>query len=215
MATRKGAKRSAAIKRKKPPRYHHGDLRQALLDVALELIAERGPDDFTLREVARRIGVSHSAPYRHFADKDALLIELATAGFEALERAGVEAIAKVEDGGPRVRLRAFGEAYLRFAAERPAQYRVMFGRSISKPTAVLSEAGDRAFALLEDTVAEVLAPTSAAGVREHAMAIMAGVHGLATLAHDGMLRDEPGRYEVLVGVTLDLLDAGLGAVASG
>lgn len=199
--------------RSKPPRYHHGDLRQALLDVALELIAERGPDEFTLRGAARRIGVSHSAPYRHFADKDALLIELACAGFEALEVAGREAMAGVEADQPRARLRAFGEAYLGFAAEHPAQYRVMFGRAISKPSEALREAGERAFDLLEDTVAELLGPDRAHASREHAMAIMAGVHGLAMLALDGMLRDEPGRYERLSAVTLDLLDAGLTALA--
>lgn len=204
-----------ASRAKPAPRraYHHGDLRQALLDVALELIAEHGPDGFTLREAARRLGVSHSAPYRHFTDKDALLIAVAEAGFVELHRAGRAASDAAEDC-PRARLRAFGEAYLRFAIEHPSQYRVMFGRAISKPTPALREAGDLAFGLLEAQVAEVVGSVD---TRDLAMAVMAGVHGLAMLALDGMLDDQGecgSRFEALTEVTLDLLDAGLGARAS-
>ncbi len=193
-------------------RYHHGDLRQALLDAALELILERGPDGFTLRETARRVGVSHSAPYRHFSDKDALLTSVAETGFEELARRG-EAAMKGEglegDERARARLRAFGAAYLQFAAQNPAQYRVMFGRSIRDPSPALERASSLAFELLAQTVADVLGLPSANDARDSAMAIMAGVHGLATLALDGMIDDEPGRYEQLSAVTLTLLDAGL------
>jgi AcrR family transcriptional regulator len=190
--------------------YHHGDLRQALLDVALELIAEHGPDGFTLREAARRLGVSHSAPYRHFIDKDALLIAVAEAGFAELYRSG-RAASDAADDAPRSRLRAFGEAYLRFAIEHPSQYRVMFGRAISKPTPVLREASDLAFGLLEAQIAEVV---GCVDVRDLAMAVMAGVHGLAMLALDGMLGEDDGefgaRFDALTETTLDLIDAGLG-----
>jgi len=207
------ANKAAARKSAKKAQYHHGDLRQSLLEVALELIAEHGPDAFTLREAARQIGVSHSAPYRHFADKDALLIAIAEAGFTELYRLGREAADAAADQ-PRARLRAFGEAYLRFAIEHPSQYRVMFGRAIRKPTPALREAGDLAFGLLEAQVAEVVGRVD---VHDLAMAIMAGVHGLAMLALDGMLdeRDEHAapRFEQLSAVLLSLLDAGLNAIA--
>jgi AcrR family transcriptional regulator len=217
MAARKRSRATRPSRAKPAHDYHHGDLREALLEVALELIAERGVDDFTLREAARRVGVSHSAPYRHFADKDALLIELAKSGFEELARAGVEAMAGLDC--PRARLRSYGAAYLRFAAEHPSQYRVMFGRAITKPSPELHEAGGRAFELFESTVAEIAASVGAkTPARDLAMAIMAGVHGLATLALDGMLtepeeldprRKMGPRYEALSGITLDLLDRGL------
>lgn len=204
------SKPKRASRSKAAPRtdYHHGDLRRALIDVALELIAEHGPDGFTLREAARQLGVSHSAPYRHFADKDALLIAVAEAGFAELYRVG-RAATDAAENSPRARLRAYGAAYLRFAIEHPSQYRVMFGRAISKPTPALREAGDLAFGLLEAQVAEVVGRVD---VRDLAMAVMAGVHGLAMLALDGML-DVDGyacpRFKVLSKVTLDLIDAGL------
>lgn len=194
--------------------YHHGDLREALLAVAVELIGERGPDGFTLREAARQLGVSHSAPYRHFADKDALLIAVAEAGFEELYRAGRAAIDAAGEV-PRERLRAYGRAYLEFAAAHPSQYRVMFGRAIAKPTPALREAGDLGFGLLEAQVAAVVGRVD---VRDLAMAVWSGVHGLASMAIDGMLAPtEPGqrpRIETLTDVTLDLLDAGLASLTA-
>lgn len=202
--------RKKATKSAKPARsasYHHGDLRQALLDVALELIAERGADGFTLREAARRIGVSHSAPYRHFADKDALLLAVAEAGFEELRARGEDSMRGVEDA--RARLRAFGEVYLAFAAEHPARYRVMFGRAFSKPTPALQRASDGAFELLVRAVADVLGVCTADAAHDSAMAIMAGVHGLATLGLDGRFKAEAGRYEHMCDVTLSLLQRGL------
>jgi AcrR family transcriptional regulator len=199
------ARKPAQSKTAKKTQYHHGDLRQSLLDVALELIAEHGPDGFTLREAARQIGVSHSAPYRHFADKDSLLIAIAEAGFTELHRRGREA-SEAAGEQPRARLRAFGEAYLRFAIEHPSQYRVMFGRAIRKPTPALRQAGDLAFGLLEAQIAEELGRVD---VHDLAMATMAGVHGLAMLAIDGMLDEGPSRFDTLSAVLLDVLDAGL------
>ena len=207
MATNEGSKSARPRTRSSgSASYHHGDLRQALVEVAAELITERGPDGFTLREAARRIGVSHSAPYRHFADKDALLIAVAVAGFEELDRVGRAAM--VPEAPARARLRAFGEAYLDFAARHPAQYRVMFGRAITKPTPALREAGGRAFERLAHVVAEILG-VSRDAAQDPAMAIMAGVHGLATLALDGMVETAQGRYERLRAVVLDQLERGL------
>ncbi|HSP23907.1 MAG TPA: TetR/AcrR family transcriptional regulator, partial [Saliniramus sp.] len=99
--------------------YHHGHLREALIAATKGLLAEKGPQGFTLADAARIAGVSPAAPYRHFADRDALLREVAAAGF----RAFCEALAKaVRSGDPKSGFRAMGDAYLRFAREEPGYY---------------------------------------------------------------------------------------------
>src|SRR5262247_3375139 len=110
--------------------YHHGNLREALLKAAIRLIAEVGPTAFTLREVARRAGVSHNAPYRHFEDKEALLAAVATEGFLLLSAALRDARANVEVAEERfVRT---GVAYLRFAQEHRGYLAVMHGPAVAK-----------------------------------------------------------------------------------
>src|SRR5688572_13586500 len=111
-------------KSKPSERYHHGDLRQALVDAVLVMVAERGDaGEVTLREVARRVGVSHNAPYRHFEDKDALLAAVATDGFHLLEAALRDARADVTDAEERfVRT---GLAYLAFAREHRGYLSIM------------------------------------------------------------------------------------------
>ena len=104
--------------------YHHGHLRKTLLQGAVRAIAELGPAAFTLREVARRAGVSHNAPYRHFRDKDALLAAVAAQGFRELTRA-------MRDAGERQamaldKLKQSGLAYVAFAVRRPEHFTVMF-----------------------------------------------------------------------------------------
>lgn len=109
----------------KGDRYHHGGLRRALLDAALGLADERGVGGFSMREVSRRAGVSHNAPYHHFAGKGALVEELATESFEAL--AGALGEARTRTGGDAgERLSALGVAYVRFAVRNPARFRFMF-----------------------------------------------------------------------------------------
>src|SRR4051794_27635084 len=110
--------------------YHHGDLQRALVDAAVALLAEGGAAAVTLREVARRAGVTHAAPYRHFADKAALLAAVAEEGFRALHDAVARAGAEAPDD-PLARLAASGQAYLRFAMSHPAHYRVMFGPDVA------------------------------------------------------------------------------------
>jgi AcrR family transcriptional regulator len=114
--------------------YHHGDLRRALLDTALRLIAEEGSSSFTLREVARRAGVSHAAPYRHFANKTALLAAVAEEGFRTLRTRLLEAGTRLP-AEPLARLQTLGVEYVRFAVEHPSHFRVMFGPDIIDPTA--------------------------------------------------------------------------------
>jgi AcrR family transcriptional regulator len=138
-----------------PRGYHHGNLKEALLRAALELIAQKGPAGFTFAEAARSAGVSPAAPYRHFRDRDELLANVALRGFEqfaiVLEQAW-------NDGRPQpfAALDRLGEAYLEFARTEPAYYSAMFEAGISPATSPeLQEAGERAFAVLRG-VAETL-----------------------------------------------------------
>src|SRR5215469_15808691 len=105
----------AEMKRSKP--YHHGNLREALLSAALRLISEVGPTAFTLREVARRAGVSHNAPYRHFRDRDELMAAVSTEGYEELTRTIRDAAE--QESGALARLKGAGLAYVKFALRRP------------------------------------------------------------------------------------------------
>src|ERR1700722_10555526 len=104
--------------------YHHGNLREALLQGAIRVIAEVGPAAFTLREVARRAGVSHNAPYRHFRDKDALLSTVAAQGFRELTAGMIQAGAR--RGSALERLKESGLAYVTFAIRKPEHFTVMF-----------------------------------------------------------------------------------------
>ena len=110
----------------KPKPYHHGDLRNALLEAARALLEEGPLSDLSLRAVARRAGVSHAAPYRHFPNHEALLVELATEGFLEL-KAELVAAATQKSGAESDRIAKIGAAYMRFVARRPALARLMFG----------------------------------------------------------------------------------------
>src|SRR5207237_4349968 len=111
-------------------RYHHGNLREALVEAALALVEERGNPEFTLREVARRVGVTHAAPQRHFEDRAALVAAVAEEGFHGL-RAHVERVARLTDArDPAQRLHALGVAYVQVAVENPAHFRVMFSAEL-------------------------------------------------------------------------------------
>lgn len=169
--------------------YHHGDLKRALTEAALALVAEKGPKGFTLSEAARRAGVSLAAPYRHFADKADLLASVAEQGFLELHQAlGVTA-----DGisDPRERLIAMGRGYVGWAVAHPDYYQVMFGAETKTKSDYpgLLAAGAQAFGNLLDAVSRCLAagvmrgddPLQAAGP------LWAMVHGIASLAIDGDL----------------------------
>src|ERR1700733_6477632 len=130
------------MQRSKP--YHHGHLRDALLEATIQLIAEVGPAGFTLREVARRAGVSHNAPYRHFRDKDALLAEVATQGYKELAKSMAHAADRQADALEG--LKQAGLAYVSFALRRPEHFTVMFDAPFPKdshPTA--AKASEDAF----------------------------------------------------------------------
>jgi AcrR family transcriptional regulator len=113
--------------------YHHGDLRRALIEAALELVTEEQDWAFSLREVARRAGVSHNAPYNHFPEKRDLLAAVAAAGFEALRARMSDAVRRSPD--PRAAFLASGRAYVEAGVENPALYRLMFGPALATPIA--------------------------------------------------------------------------------
>ncbi|WP_028747550.1 TetR/AcrR family transcriptional regulator [Rhizobium mesoamericanum] len=105
--------------------YHHGDLYRAIVEAALEVLSESQSTEFSLRELARRAGVSHNAPYKHFADKRDLLAAVSAVGFELLAMRMAEATKELD--GPRTRLAAMARAYVRGGINNPALYRLMFG----------------------------------------------------------------------------------------
>lgn len=113
--------------------YHHGDLRRAVIDTALQLIAAQGIESLTLREIARRVGVSRMAPYRHFENKGVLLAVLAQEGFQAMY-VHLQSALNEASTHPLARLQAIGVAYIFYAVENPVHYRVMFDSSLSDRT---------------------------------------------------------------------------------
>lgn len=181
---RKMAKSSA--KPRKPRTYHHGDLRAAVLDAAAEMLREQGVDGVSLRECARRVGVSHAAPYRHFPTKEDLVAALAVQGFGWLREWGDEAMEGLVD--PRERLDAYGVAYVRFAVKHPDHFRIMFTRAIDLSRAPGSEAAGRAYDLLRECVAAVVGETDDSDGA--AAAFWALPHGLAMLILDGRIPKE-------------------------
>ncbi len=135
--------------------YHHGDLRQDLIDAAITLINEKGISDLSLRQLARQVGVSHNAPYRHFETKQALLMAVAEEGFTSLRKCLEQAKATSGDDS-REQLCAIGLAYVQFALTHPAHYRVMFGnyRNDSCESASLAEVAEQSFMVLVNIIQE-------------------------------------------------------------
>ena len=166
-------------------------LRDTLVDAAAALIAKKGPQGFSLREVARRARVSEAAPYWHFADREALLAAVAERGFQEMARGMMDIVSRTPD--PAQRLGALGVGYVRFALAHPSYLRVMFGAEVPDKAAhpSLKEAGDRTF----DMLVQAIAQAQAAGrvregdPREVAVAAWSLVHGLSALLVDGRLAD--------------------------
>jgi AcrR family transcriptional regulator len=179
-------------------RYHHGDLRRALLEATLELVAQKGGRGFSLNEAARLAGVSSAAPYRHFADKQALLDELAAESFAAL-RAALEAAA--DQVAPTVgradEVVALVRAYVRFALASPARYEVMFGAGRLRDGGATSEQGRAAFGVLEAAMERGISEGAfvAGSAGELAASVWALVHGVCELALDGVFAPVAGTGE--------------------
>ena len=163
--------------------YHHGNLREALLEAAIRLVAEVGPAGFPMREVARRAGVSHNAPYRHFRDKEELLAAVATQGFRELTEAMQEAARSKPSALDR--LKHSGLAYIAFALRRPEHFTVMFDVPATETqNKECAEAGEQAFGTLMSFIegaqrAEELPPDD---TLRRALEAWSLVHGIAKLA---------------------------------
>ena len=162
--------------------YHHGDLRSALLAIADQLIDEGEAGAISLREVARRAGVSAPAAYRHFRDKEALLAALAQKGFDDFALALREAIVGADDP-----LAAMGQTYVRFAVARPGRFRLMYGPAIADRTRY--PALQAAWMATAHEMGAAPAPhaTAPADVAVASLKFWCMVHGLSQLILDGML----------------------------
>lgn len=125
--------------------YHHGDLRRALTAAAIDLITRDGTEKLTIREVSRRVGVNHRAVYRHFADLTSLLAAVAEEGYRQMLEALKESLAETRRASPGKRMEALAGAYIVFAVDHQAHYRIMFGKRLNE---------DGRFPILEDLVQE-------------------------------------------------------------
>ena len=201
---------SGARPRRKPrDRYHHGDLRRALLDEALRTIQQDGVDALTLRTIGVRLGVSRTALYRHFTDKRALLSSVATEGFRLLTERLLDAW---KTGGVRG-FNAMGVAYIRFAMANPAHYRVMFGGFVHN--------GARDEDLMRDStaafqalVAAIVALQREGVVRKDdplqlAQFIWAAVHGVSMLIIDGQFAHQQPKIDDLIQFAVERINTGV------
>jgi AcrR family transcriptional regulator len=177
--------------KKRGGRYHHGDLRRALIDQALATISKLGGEGLTLRGVGEALGVSRTALYRHFSDKQALVAAVAREGFRTLRLALVEAWERHGRGSEG--FAAMADAYLQFAVAHPSHYRAMFGRFVESGARdpELVEEATAAFQCLVDAIVELRREGRA---REddpvmQARFVWSVTHGIAMLVIDGQLRD--------------------------
>ncbi len=202
-------------RRHTPRGYHHGNLKEALVRAALDLIAEKGPAGFTFADAARSAGVSPAAPYRHFRDRDALLADVARRGFEEF----TVALAKAWSDGFPDTLQAFdrlGRAYLAFAKAEPAYYSAMFEAGVPLDAdPQLREVSERAFAVLR-AAAEKLVAQIPANTRPPALMVALHVwsmtHGIASLFSrgDAARRSLPMPPEELLEAAILIYLRGLG-----
>jgi AcrR family transcriptional regulator len=179
--------------------YHHGDLRRALVNAAMTLVTEEQDWTFSLREVARRAGVSHNAPYNHFGDKQDLLVAIAVTGFERLRERMAKAVAGTSAADKA--LLACGRAYLESALENPALYRLMFGPALAKSEGRRPQAARDAGNKARTVLAEIIVRGAQSGeftvatddpVDQEKVVFFAWsvTHGLAMALLDGFLHVE-------------------------
>lgn len=180
----------------KKSEYHHGDLRESLLRAARETLEHQGPNGLSLRDLARQTGVSHGAPYRHFANRQDLLVALATEGFNELS----QRLQAKEDES----LKAMGQAYVEFAVANPSLYKLMFSPELdrSKPQ-LLSDSASGAFDLLQRQT------RPADRDKSGSLAAWALVHGLSGILIDRLISEdqlEPKNLPNLIESVLGRLD---------
>ncbi len=200
--------------------YHHGNLRASLIEQGVELARSEGPDGVVLREVARRAGVSHNAAYRHFADREALLAEIAAVGMQRLGGAMLADMDAVAETAPLpraiARLRACGRAYVHFAVAEPGLFTVAFAAATPPEGTTATDAApaaDDPYGLLGRSLDELEAAGALGqGRREGAEVLCwSAVHGYAVLHLDGPLHDvPPTEREAGLESLLDQIERGLG-----
>jgi AcrR family transcriptional regulator len=208
------------VARKPAHAYQHGNLREALVQAGLRLLSDGGVENLSLRGAAQLAGVSHAAPYRHFADKEALVAAIKEEGFKLLAASLEAAEAPVRDRPVRERLRAQGQGYVNFALAHPAYLRVIFGGGLpaDRTTADgLRRAGERAYGLLRDLVTDGIASGELRQADPDLVSLAAWsmVHGLSHLLISGSV-EPPGGGAAVDGLTdalLALLGEGIAAPA--
>jgi len=184
--------------RKRRTTYHHGDLEHALIEAAINLIARKGAAAFTLRELARRVGVSHAAVYRHFTDKSALLEAIATHGYQQLAARLRSSIAGVPSSRVELRLLRIGTAYAMFAIEQEPRFRVMTRpRAEDLGSQALEAAIDDAFGVLLEVAKEGVEAglLKKAPPLDHAMRVYLLAYGYASLVLLRRVRVRPEELE--------------------
>ena len=203
------ATRRPRSSRKPRDRYHHGDLRRALLDEALRTIQDDGVEALTLRTIGVRLGVSRTALYRHFTDKRALLSAVATEGFRLL----TERLLDARSAGGVRGFNAMGVAYIRFAMANPSHYRVMFGGFVGDQPRDedLMRESTAAFQALVDAI---VALQRNGAVRKDdplqlARFIWAAVHGVSMLIIDGQLSHQQTSIDELIEFAVERINTGI------
>jgi len=204
---------SVPIPKKPRTRYHHGDLRRALVSEAVRTIREEGVDALTLRAAGKRLGVSQTALYRHFPDKAALLAAVATEGFRML-RVTLDEAWSHGRGGIKA-FHAMGVAYVRFARLNPSHYRVMFGGFVDDLIAE-PELHTEASAAFQSLVDAIVAQQHLRVVRHEdpeqvARFVWAAVHGLAMLTIDGRFGKHDGPIDDLIDYAVTRIRTGIAA----
>lgn len=210
---------SASLGRMSGTGYHHGNLRAALVEAAVAAAREHGPDGLSVRELARRVGVSHNAAYRHFADREALVDEVASVGLAALVGAMDLRLARISDPDPvtraRRRLAELGRGYVDFAVAEPGLFRVLFTAFPEPPGDARGAADENdpfgRLSVALDALLEVgfLAAPARPGAE---VMCWAAVHGFSVLSTEGPLRSlAPAEREAALDHVLAAIDRGYGA----
>ncbi|MEH6567700.1 MAG: TetR/AcrR family transcriptional regulator [Halioglobus sp.] len=196
--------------------YHHGDLRAALLEAALDIITERGPQKLTIREVARKAGVSHTAPYRHFANKDDLIVAVVKQGFELMSQTMLDKKTAAE-ADPISQFAASGTAYVDFALQHPAYYRVMYSGDLLTSTGqhTLQHTSAETFAELVSDVktCQELGIIRTGNPTLQALSLLCTIHGFVTMVIDNRVSSLLGEgypVDAIRDVILTTIFEGLG-----
>jgi AcrR family transcriptional regulator len=207
--------KTARAKKTQKSRYHHGNLRRVLLDTALAMVEAAGPGALSLRELARRAGVSHAAPYRHFASREALIVALAEEGFIGLGQEMTALAAGEAD--PLRRFRALGVAYVRYAVAHPGHFKVMFSSELHEGPEhpELAAAGTPTLQALIDAIAagQATGVVRAGDPKALALPAWSMVHGLSMLLVDRQLAElgaDTSEVDALAHAVIDVTARGLG-----